>query len=254
MSQDDVLIEVRDAVAFLTINRPEKMNAITPGMASSMAHICAEIDEDSAIKVVLLRGAGTSAFSAGSDIKALGSYGSAWDFRNRVEYAAAVRNIRKPVIAAVKGWVLGGGLEMALAADIRVADRTAKFGAPEVKHGWVGGGGASQLLPRLVGYGQAMKLLLTGKNIDVEEAARIGLVDMIADERGAEETSVSLCKDIAVHDAVALQAVKAAVRGSLSTSLEQGLKYENDLTTLCFAIGNYRGGVDAFSGRTRSAE
>src|SRR5205085_5439273 len=124
---------------------------------------------DEAVRAVLLRGAGERAFSAGSDLNSLAEYPSAWAFRSRVIYENTVRSIRKPVIACLKGWVLGGGFEMALAADIRVAGRSTRCGFPEVKRGWVGGGGGSQMLPRLVGYGQAMRLLLTGDTIEAEE-------------------------------------------------------------------------------------
>ena len=151
-------------------------------MAAAIQRYCAEIDRDDAVRVVLLKGTGSRAFCAGSDLGSLAEYPTAWKFRNRVEYATAVRNVRKPVIAALKGWVLGGGCEMALAADIRVAGRSTRCGFPEVTRGWVGGGGGSQMLPRLIGYGQAMRLLLTGDPIDAEEALRLGLIELLVDD------------------------------------------------------------------------
>src|SRR5690606_17131973 len=135
-------------------------NSITPEMARELQRVCRAVDDDATIRVATIMGAGERAFSAGSDLNTLVDISDLVAFRNRVEYAAVVRDIRKPVLAGLKGWVLGGGLEIALAADIRIAGRSSRFGGPEVTRGWVGGGGASQMLPRLIGYGQAMRMLL----------------------------------------------------------------------------------------------
>lgn len=132
---------VQDGVAEIRLDRPEKLNAMTPTMASELHRLARCANDDDVVKAVLLTGAGNSAFCAGSDLQSLADYANEWAFRNRCEYAAAIRDIRKPVVAALKGWVLGGGAEMALAADIRVADETMRLGFPEVSHGWVGGGG-----------------------------------------------------------------------------------------------------------------
>jgi enoyl-CoA hydratase/carnithine racemase len=241
-----VTLTVTDAVAEITLDRPAKHNAVTPAMAQAIQQHCAAVDRDETVRVVLLRGAGERAFCSGSDLNALADYTSAWTFRNRVEYAAAVRGIRKPVVAALKGWVLGGGCEMALAADIRVAGRSARFGFPEVKRGWVGGGGASQFLPRLVGYGQAMRLLLTGDTIDAEEALRLGLVEILVDDAGVEARARELCRQMAGYSPVAVEAVKASVRMALSAGVEAGLRYENEMNTLCFSAGDHLEGIEAF--------
>ncbi len=211
-----------------------------------MQEVCTAVDRDDAVRVVLIKGAGDRAFSSGSDLNSLAEYSSAWAFRNRIVYENAVRNIRKPVIAALKGWVLGGGGEMALAADIRVAGRSMKMGFPEVTRGWVGGGGASQMLPRLVGYGQAMRLLLTGDPIDAEEAFRLGFVEYLVDDADVESFAIALCRKIAAFSPVALQSVKASVRMALSSSLEAGLRYENEMNTLCFSAGDHMEGIKAF--------
>lgn len=249
MSADHILLELRDGIARLTINRPTKMNSITPEMATTLTDVCAAIDRDDAVSVVLLQGAGDRAFCAGSDLGSLSTYPTAWSFRNRTEYAAAIRRLRKPVVAALRGWVLGGGLEIALGTDIRVAGRSSRFGAPEVKHGWVGGGGASQLLPRLVGYGAAMRMLLTGDPIDAAEASRLGLVEYLVEDDAVIATAEDVCQRLAALGSIALQTVKAAVRASLSMPLDAGLTYENELTSLCFAVGNYDGGVQRFESR-----
>jgi enoyl-CoA hydratase/carnithine racemase len=243
----EITYTVADSVAEIVLNRPHKHNAMTPEMAARLQEVCMAADRDDAVRAVLLRGAGDRAFCSGSDLNALAKYPSPWHFRNRVVYENVIRNIKKPVIAALKGWVLGGGGEMALAADIRVCGRSAKWGFPEVTRGWVGGGGASQMLPRIVGYGQAMRLLLTGDHIDAEEAYRLGLVEFLVDDAQVEPTARALCKKIAGFSPVAVQSVKAAVRAALSTSLEAGLRYENEMNTLCFSAGDHMEGINAFN-------
>src|SRR3954447_7070101 len=197
-------------VAEIVLGRPEKLNAITPEMASAIHRIAEEIDRSEEVHAVLLLAMGERAFSAGSDLESLAAYSSAWSFRNRIEYAAAIRRIRQPVVAALKGWTLGGGAEIALAADVRIADTTAKLGFPEVTRGWVGGGGASQFLPRLIGYGQALRLLLTGHTIDAAEALRLGIVEEVVEAGAAELRARALCEKIAALSPIAVQSVKAA--------------------------------------------
>lgn len=250
---DGILTSVADNVAEIVLNRPEKHNAVTREMAARLQEVCAAIDRDDTVRVILIKGAGERAFSSGSDLNSLAEYPSAWAFRNRVVYENTVRNLRKPVIAALKGWVLGGGGEMALAADIRVAGRSVKMGFPEVTRGWVGGGGASQMLPRLVGYGQAMRLLLTGEPVGAEEAFRLGLVEYLVDDADVDSTARALCRKIAAFSPVALQSVKASVRMALSSSLEAGLRYENEMNTLCFSAGDHMEGIKAFN-EGRAAE
>ena len=168
-------LDVADGIARILIDRPDKMNAILPEMVRELQRVCQAVNDDANVRVATIMGAGERAFSAGSDLNVLADLTDVMAFRDRIEYAALVRDIRKPVIAGLKGWVLGGGMEIAIAADIRVAGRSAKIGGPEVTRGWIGGGGASQMLPRLVGIGQAMKMLLTGDPVDADTALRIGL-------------------------------------------------------------------------------
>jgi enoyl-CoA hydratase/carnithine racemase len=239
----------QDGVGEVVLNRPAKLNAVTPAMADALRDRCADLDADKDIQVILLRGAGERAFCVGSDLNSLGDYATAWEYRSRVEYATCVRDVRKPVVAALHGWTLGGGAEMALAADVRFMGRSGKIGFPEVKRGWVGAGGASQMLPRLVGYGQAMKLLLSGEPIDAEQALRLGLVEQLVDDDRVLDEARAFCALLAGHSAIALQAVKAAVRMSMAAPLAAGLTYENEVSVLCFADGNHREGIEAFHGR-----
>jgi len=248
-----VSLSIDASVATIVIDRPEKHNAITPDMAAQLAALCRDVDGREDVRVVLVRGAGEKAFSAGSDLNALAEDRGVWAFRNRIEYAAVVRDIRKPVIAVLQGWVLGGGLEIALAADIRLAGESARLGAPEVKRGWLGGGGASQMLPRVVGAGQAMRLLLGGEPVSAAEALRIGLIEELLPDTELQGRALALARTIAGHSPIATQAVKAAVRTALSAPLETGLRYENELHVLCMQSLDHREGIKAFQERRPGA-
>jgi enoyl-CoA hydratase len=241
-----VTLTVSDGIGQIVLDRPDKMNAITPAMVAGLQRICQEIDDNKAIRVATIMGAGERAFSAGSDLNVLADLTDVLAFRDRVEYAALVRNVRKPVVAGLKGWVLGGGMEIAIAADIRVAGRSAMIGGPEVTRGWIGGGGASQMLPRLVGVGQAMRMLLTGDPVDAETALRLGLVEELVEDAEVAARVMALSQTIASFSPVATQAVKAGVRAALSMPLEQGLRYENELHTICMSDSARHEGIKAF--------
>jgi enoyl-CoA hydratase/carnithine racemase len=230
-----VTLTVADGVATLTLDRPAKHNAITHAMAAQLAEHAATINADEDIRAVLLIGGGARAFCAGMDLRAIEAFATAWAFRHRPDYPGAVRSIRKPVVAALRGWALGGGFELALAADIRIAAESTRIGFPEVTRGWVGGGGASQLLPRLIGQGQALRLLLTGEQVDAAEALRLRLVEQVVPDDALEATAAALCARLAALPPVAVQAVKAAVRQALEAPLTAGLAYENEMNVLCLA-------------------
>jgi len=241
-----VELSVSNGVGQIVLARPEKHNAITRDMALELRRICGEIDDNNEIRVATITGAGDRAFSAGSDLNALADISDIWAFRNRVEYAAVVRDIRKPVIAGLKGWVLGGGMEIALSADIRIAGRSARIGGPEVTRGWVGGGGASQMLPRLVGYGQAMRMLLVGEAVDADAALRMGLVEEVVEDAGVLSRTAELAALIASYSPTATQAVKAAIRAAMSMPLEAGLRYENEIHVICMSDKDRVEGIKAF--------
>lgn len=249
---DQVLLERDGHVAEIVLNRPEKLNAVSPAMAARLEAIARDVDRDPDVRIVLVRGNGPKAFCAGSDIRALAEYPSAWRFRNRIEYATVIRNIRKPVIAALHGWVLGGGAEVALCADIRIMARSTKFGFPEVVRGWVGGGGATQLLPRLIGYGQSMRLLLSGDPIDAEEAYRLGIVEQLVDDDKLLDEARAFSQKLAGFSPVAVESVKAAVRMSMMSTLSAGFTYENEMNTLCFSAGDHMEGINAFKEKRKA--
>jgi enoyl-CoA hydratase len=241
-----VTLSVEGGIGQILIDRADKMNAITPEMTRELQSVCRAVDADRAIRVVTISGAGERAFSAGSDLNALADLSDMMAFRDRIEYAALVRDIKKPVIAALKGWVLGGGMEIAIAADIRICGRSARIGAPEVTRGWLGGGGASQMLPRLVGVGQAMRLLLTGDPVDAETALRLGLVEEVVDDAEVTARVMEMAKKIASFSPIATQAIKAAVRAAMSTPMEAGLRYENELHVICMSDKARQEGITAF--------
>jgi enoyl-CoA hydratase/carnithine racemase len=248
-----VSVTVRGAVAELLLDRPAKHNAVTPAMAAAIADAARAVDADDAVRIVLLRGAGERAFCAGSDLNSLAAYPSTWHFRNRVEYAAAIRGIRKPVIAALQGWTLGGGAEMALGADIRIAAEGTRFGFPEVTRGWVGGGGASQLLPRMIGVARATRMLMTGDPIQANEAQSLGLFDQVVPQADLLPTAHALAAKIAGFSPVAVQSVKASVRMAMEAPLTAGLLYENEMNVLCFSAGDHLEGIRAFAEKRDAA-
>ncbi|MCK9908834.1 enoyl-CoA hydratase/isomerase family protein [Microbacteriaceae bacterium K1510] len=241
-----IALSVADGIARILIDRPDKMNAITPEMTRELQRVCREVDDNRDVRVATIMGAGERAFSAGSDLNVLADLTDVLAFRDRIEYAALVRDIRKPVIAGLKGWVLGGGMEIAIAADIRIAGRSAKIGGPEVTRGWIGGGGASQMLPRIIGIGHSMRMLLTGDPVDAYAALSIGLVEEVVDDAAVEARVAEMANKIASFSPVATQAVKAGVRAAQSMSLEQGLRYENELHTICMSDKARLEGIKAF--------
>lgn len=234
-SDGEVRLEKTGHIGEIILDRPAKHNALTPSMYRDIGAVCAEADADDGVHVVIIHGVGEKAFCAGSDISAVKAYPDFWAWRNRHDYIPPIRNLRKPSIAAVKGWALGGGLEIALACDLRVVAENAWFAAPEVTLGWTGAGGAAQHLPRLSGYGKAMKYLLTGERFDAREADALGMVEWLVEEGEELTTARTIAERIAGHSTVATQAVKAAVRASLDVTVDQGLKIENDLMSLCMA-------------------
>ena len=233
-------------IGHLTLNRPAKLNTMTPAMGRALLELVSAINDDEQVRVVVLAGAGERAFSAGSDISVLDDYGSNWDLRNRVDYARGVWAIRKPVLAKIRGYCIGGGLEMALMSDIRYASTDARFGAGEIKLGWHGGAGNTQLLPRTAGPGMALEMLLTGDLVDAQEACRIGLADRVLPSEQLDSAVEDLATRIASNAPIATQLAKHMVRMSMSTSIEVGLAYENDTFTYCFTTEDSREGRDAF--------
>lgn len=243
-----LLVLERDGpVASLRINRPEKLNTLTVEMGHAVRDLVAELERDDTVAVLTVTGTGERAFCAGTDVSGLDEYGTLWQMRNRGgDYALDLLSFRKPLIAAIQGHCVGGGLEIALAADIRVATADASFAAGEVKLGWIGGSGNSQLLTRTVGPGNAARLLLTGDPIDGREAHRIGLVQLLVEPEALLSTALELAHRIARNPPIAVQLAKHAIRVALSTALPVGLAYENDLFAFCMTTDDSKEGMNAF--------
>lgn len=247
-SFDTLLLDRSDHVATITINRPEKRNALNGTVRRELVEALDALRGDAGVRVVVITGAGEKAFVAGADI---GEFAQ----RTPIQQREAMEGRRvfdelagfpRPVIAAINGYALGGGCELALACDLRLAARSARLGQPEVNLGILPGGGGTQRLPRLVGHGAAMRLILTGELIDAEEAHRIGLVDEVVDDDALADRARELAASIARHSPVALTLIKQAVRAAAETPLQAGLALERELFITAFASEDRVEGVSAF--------
>lgn len=249
--EEELRLERDGQVATITIDRPHKLNSMTVAMDRRMNEFVYELNNDDEIRAIVLTGAGGRAFSAGSDITDLDEYGTNWQYRNRTarheDYALGVWRIRKPIVAAIDGYCIGGGLEMACASDVRLASPTSSFAAGEIKWGWHGGSGATQHLTRAIGPGHAAKLLLTGDRIDAEEAYRIGLVQELHPPEVVRERAHELATTIAARSPIATQSVKNLVRVAQSASVDIGLAYENDMFSYLMLTEDAAEGQRAFS-------
>lgn len=245
--EEEILLKKEGSIARLTINRPSKMNSITKEMGCKLHEAAEDINRDESIKVVLLSGTGEKSFSAGSDINMLHQYGEPFQLKNRLDYCTAVRNIKKPVISKIKGYALGGGLELLLSTDIRIADETAVFAVSEVRHGWISGSGATQLLGRLMSYNQAAELVLTGKQIDAQEAYRLGIINKIVAGAEIDDYVEKMLTDMSEQSGTAMQLIKQNLRASQNMFMDAGLQYENDLFAFSFTTADAKEGKKAFA-------
>jgi len=243
---DNILVERDGFVGLITLSRPEKLNAMTPEMAEALVAAVEDFNRDDGIRCVVLTGAGEKAFCAGSDIKLLDTYETPWQFRNRPDYCDAIRALLKPSIAAVNGYALGGGLETAMACDIRIASDNAMFAAPEVKLGWIGGGGMAVNLAHAVGPSNAALMLITGDPIDAETAERWGLVSRVVPQAELIAEAKKLAATIAQRAPIAAETAKLNLRAAWEMSIADAIAYERDLQTICFATDDAREGRAAF--------
>ena len=244
---ENVRLEVADYVATITIARPEKLNSVTQEMADALVIAAEWANGDDRVRSVVLTGEGNRAFCAGSDIRGLDKYATPWDFRNRADYCDAIRALRKPVIAAVNGYAFGGGLETALSCDIRLASATATFAAPEIKLGWIGGGGMTTFLAQSIGASNAALMLMTGDPIDAAKALSWGLVSEVVEPGALLDRARELATVIASRPPIAAETAKANLHAAFNLPQEQAIAYERDLQTICFATEDAREGRAAFA-------
>jgi enoyl-CoA hydratase len=245
---ETLLLERTGRIAIVTINRPDKRNALNIKTREEGAAVLEELSSDNSVGVVVFTGAGDKAFVAGADIA---------EFSGRTAITqrevmmgrslfTAIDTFPKPVIAMINGYCLGGGCELALACDIRIASESASFGQPEINLGIIPGGGGTQRLTRLVGEGKAMELILTGEIIDAKSAFAIGLVNQVVPADQLQAKTMEIANRIADKSPIALRLAKEAVKLASRSNLDEGLRREVDLFALCFSSEDKNEGVSAF--------
>lgn len=241
-------IEARGrGTVLVRIHRPEKRNALDRATKQELVEALDQLENDDRCRVVVLTGTGNS-FVSGADIAELAD-ASPFDYRASRHMPRPwerLDRLEKPAIAMINGWCLGGGLELALACDLRLAARSARLGLPEVRIGAVPGAGGTQRLPRLIGQGRAMRLILTGEAVDAETALSWGLVDQVFPDHDLEAATLELAASIARNSPVAVRLAKSAVRMSARLPLDAGLAYEGEVASLCFASEDHAEGMRAF--------
>lgn len=245
----NVLYEKKDAIAYVTVNRPKVLNALNTPTWKDLRVAFENARDDATVRGVILTGAGNKAFIAGADISEL-AHATALEAEQSSRFGQAVldliENLGKPVIAAVNGFALGGGCETAMACTIRIAVETAKLGQPEVTLGLVPGGGGTQRLPRLVGKGRALQLILSGEMISAQEAYRIGLVNEIVPAADLVTRAEAILSKIAANAPIAVKFALEAANKGLETSQVEGLLLEASYFGLCAATEDKKEGTTAF--------
>jgi enoyl-CoA hydratase len=249
MTYQTLLVDVADALATVTVNRPEKLNALSGAVVAELHDAARALRADAAVRGVIVTGAGPKAFVAGADIAELARLdvpGARAMALAGQAMTTAFAAMGKPVVAAVNGFALGGGCELALACHLRIASENAKFGQPEVKLGLIPGYGGTQRLARLVGKGRALHLLLTGETIDAQEAYRIGLVTKVVPAGALLSEAAALLRQILANGPVAVSLTTDAVERGLEMPLADGLRLEADLFALGAATEDMKEGTAAF--------
>ncbi len=245
----NALYEKKGPIAYVTVNRPKVLNALNTSTWADLQTAFEDAKADASVLGVILTGAGEKAFIAGADISEL-AHVEAFDAEESSRFGQGVldfiENLGKPVIAAINGFALGGGCETAMACTIRIAAEHARFGQPEVKLGLLPGGGGTQRLPRLVGKGRALQLILTGETISAQEAYRIGLVNEVVAADGLIDRAETILKQIAANAPIAVKFSLQAANKGLETSQSEGLALEASHFGICAATEDKKEGTSAF--------
>jgi len=250
MEFKNILFEKKDEIAILTINRPEKLNAMDVHTEKEIGKAMDEIEEDRGLRGVVITGAGEKAFSAGADILPY----LEMDISKSIPYMKTLRDVLwkvdhlgKPVIAAVNGLCLGGGFELALACTLRVASENSRFGLPEMNLGVIPGNGGNQRLGRLIGKGRALWYILTGETMDAQEALRLGVVNQVLDREKLMEACLDLLLNrILSKPSVALSAALTSLNVGLETDLATACQMDIDLASICMGTEDFKEGIKAF--------
>ncbi len=247
MSYETILVETKDKVGVITLNRPKALNALNDQLMDELGHALQQFDQDDAIGCIVLTGS-EKAFAAGADITLMANYTYMDAFKGNyvTKNWEHIRQIRKPVIAAVSGYALGGGCELAMMCDFIIASETAKFGQPEIKLGTIPGCGGTQRLPRAISKSKAMDLCLTARMMDAQEAERSGLVSrVVAPEKLMEET-LAAAATIAGMSLPVVMMIKDTVNRAYETTLSEGVQYERRMFYSTFASDDQKEGMKAF--------
>ncbi len=244
-----VEVNKEEEIAVVKLNRPEKLNTLNLEGLRELLEVFTVLERDDTVKTVVLTGAGEKAFSAGADIKKMEkmSFQEARVFSILGhEVTKKIENLNKPVIAAINGYALGGGCELALACDLRVASENVRIGQPEINLGIIPGWGGTQRLSRLVGLSKAKMLIYTGKVLNAEEALEIGLVDLVVKKEELMSKVMELAKEITNKSSLILSFVKKALNEGFNMDLNRGCELETELFSLCFSTEDHKEGMEAF--------
>ncbi len=249
MAYENIVVEKRDSIGYVTVNRPKVLNALSIATVKELLGAFGDLKTDDTVKAVILTGAGEKSFVAGADISEFQTLSpdGARDYSKRgQELLTLMENLGKPVIGAINGFALGGGCEIAMACTFRVASDNAKMGQPEVNLGLIPGFGGTQRLPRLVGKGRAMEMILSGNPIDAETAAKWGLVNRVVPQAELMEACEKIAKAIALKAPIAIKYCLEGVNSGMNLTLEEGQVLESDLFGLVFATEDRKEGTSAF--------
>ena len=254
MEYQTIIYEVKNQIAFVTFNRPESMNAVNRQMTRDLVEACRQVEEDSGIRIAIFTGSGDRAFSAGMDLKERAETAfSPIERRNQKltqtihTQSRAIGVMTKPTIAAIRGYCVGGGLEMALACDLRVAAEDAKLGLTEVKRGLIPGAGGTQRLTRAVGITKALEICLTGDTVSGSEAQRLGLVNIAVPGTDVMKAAEDLAGRILEGAPMSVMFIKEAIKKGIELPLEEGLRLEADLSALVGMTDDAKEGPRAFA-------
>ncbi|MBI3894261.1 MAG: enoyl-CoA hydratase/isomerase family protein [Candidatus Wallbacteria bacterium] len=256
MDYKNILLHVEAPVGTITVNRPDKLNALNAAVMAELSCALDEMDSNDAVRVVVLTGAGEKAFVAGADIGELAKmqpFSGRKDSSYGQEILFKIEQLGKPVVAAINGYALGGGCELALACDVRFASEKAKIGLPEVTLGIIPGYGGTQRLSRIVGKGRAMELVLSGDPVDAAEAYRIGLVNKVTPAADLMKTVREWAERLATRGPMALRLAKAAVQKSLEIDLRDGCELESSYFGMLAGTADMREGMTAFLEKRKPA-